>query len=78
MFNGRKNGNGFQITYANGWTVSVQWSEGNYCKARNVEGWRPSSDAEVSAWKDRGPMETPKGWQTPAEVLAYMNEVAAR
>lgn len=24
-------GKGFQMTFANGWTISVQWGPGNYC-----------------------------------------------
>ena len=29
-------GKGFQMTFANGWTVSVQFGPGNYCENRNI------------------------------------------
>ena len=32
-------GKGFHMTFANGWTVSVQWGSGNYCPNYSV---RPS------------------------------------
>ena len=32
-------GKGFHMTFANGWTVSVQWGAGNYCPNYNA---RPS------------------------------------
>jgi len=51
---------GFQITFANGVTVSVQFGPGNYCEKRDdmSYGWRvpatagdwSSSDAEIAAW----------------------------
>ena len=83
MFEGRDNGNGFHITFENGWTVSVQWDRGNYCErsSRYSDEYAPnapSKNAEVSAWKGQGKSDNSKGWQTPAEVLAYMAEVAAR
>jgi len=58
-------GKGFHITFQNGYTVSVQFGFGNYCKGRanldledkrvyqhqvNIE----SPDAEVAVWKDDG------------------------
>ena len=78
MFEGRDNGNGFHITFENGWTVSVQWDTINYCERRNKVGNGPSKNAEVSAWKGGGRADAPRGWLTPAEVLAYVVEVAAR
>ena len=83
MFEGRDNGNGFHITFENGWTVSVQWDRGNYCERSGP--WnaqpapnKPSKNAEVACWKGERKSEDCRGWQTPAEVLAYINEVAAR
>ena len=58
-------GKGFHITFQNGYTVSVQFGAGNYCKGSgnpdlynkrvyqeqvNIE----SPDAEVAVWKDGG------------------------
>ena len=49
---------GFQITFANGWTISVQWGPGNYCERQSVGNydapWHDdlweSETAEVAAW----------------------------
>jgi hypothetical protein len=87
-------GKGFQITFANGFGVSVQWGPGNYCGNRDGsftkwlttpagESCVESTTAEVAiltpagalayvpAWSDQV-----RGYCTPAEVLALMNEVA--
>mgnify|MGYP003120393475 CR=1 FL=1 len=48
---------GFNLTFNNGWQVSVQWGPGNYCDRReddrdlpgNNEYWS-SSNAEVAVW----------------------------
>lgn len=61
---------GFQLTFANGVTVSVQFGAGNYCEARNIlrhdipkmAGTWSSADAEVAAW---GPVPGEK-WLTSA------------
>lgn len=61
-------GKGFQMRFANGWTVSVQWGGGNYCENYHdqinsivgaVEGWAASGakgckDAEIAAWDGNG------------------------
>jgi hypothetical protein len=31
------NNKGFQMTFENGWTISVQFGYGNYCSHRNHE-----------------------------------------
>ena len=86
-------GKGFHMTFANGWTVSVQWGAGNYCQNYNA---RPSGKseraykdmqrklgeegvpvAEVGWWKGYGEMEV-SGYMSPDEVLALMVELAAR
>lgn len=77
---------GFHITFPNGWTVSVQFGPGSYCENKSYRfdqerkiGAKGSADAEVWAWNgtERYP-KNPLGWQTPAQVLAFMNEVAKR
>lgn len=82
---------GFRITFANGWTASVQWGAGNYCDNNNLyreEGFKigdpvpASANAEVWAWHGTGtPSESAygevRGYLSPAEVLAYLNEVAS-
>lgn len=41
---------GFQMTFENGWTISVQWGYGNYCANRDKKGSFPCPDAEIAAW----------------------------
>lgn len=61
-------GKGFQMTFANGWTVSVQFGPGNYCENRSMlfdtefspsesdrlAGAKGSIDAEIAAWDKDG------------------------
>jgi hypothetical protein len=79
---------GFQMKFPNGWTVSVQWGPANYCDNYHEwiggeptrGGWR-STNAEVWAWDDKGDAyngEDVRPRLSADEVLAYMNEVAAR
>lgn len=59
-------GKGLQMTFANGWTVSVQFGAGNYCDHYN-RSWAPdgedvnelcgaqgSTTAEIAAWDKDG------------------------
>lgn len=84
-------GKGFHITFANGWTASVQFGPGNYCGHHHAEfadthrlAERGSPDAEIAAWPEGGGMmafdggDTVKGWNDPADVLAFLNEIAAK
>jgi len=81
---------GFHVTFENGWTVSVQFGGENYCDnydflsgtERNGSGMA-SPDAEVAYFPSDAELQqfpegdTVLGWQTPAQVLALMNRVAA-
>ena len=58
-------GKGFHITFENGWTVSVQFGQYNYCHNRNYRatldftalgGAAGCEDAEVAAWPNGGEM----------------------
>lgn len=85
-------GRGFHITFENGHTVSVQFGGGNYCSnydveigaGRNGRHLPPSATAEVAAWDSNGQLvrlgdgDDVIGYQTPAEVLALLNKIAAR
>ena len=68
---------GFQITFKNGYTVSVQFGKGNYSDGGETT-------AEVAAWDQDGNWvrlsdnDTVRGWCSPDEVLEIMNEVANR
>jgi hypothetical protein len=82
---------GFELTFTNGWTVSVQWGPGNYCEHRSVSDFEApslvstweSTTAEVAAWdKDEvwhnfGDDEV-KGWMTSNEVLEFINMIASK
>lgn len=86
-------GKGFHMTFANGWTASVQWGAGNYCPNYHVLpsentasayealqrklGAEGSPVAEVGWWKGSGDMEV-AGNMSPDEVVAFMVELAAR
>ena len=81
---------GFHVTFANGWTVSVQFGGGNYCdnydfpigkeRDRRV---MESSNAEVAHWgpdHELRPFEegdTVKGYCTPEMVLELLQQCAA-
>ncbi len=85
---------GFHISFENGWTVSVQFGYGNYgdnyhtsreeiAKSRGAK----SGTAEIAAWDENdvwhefqceGYTNTVAGHKTPAEVLAFMNEISAK
>ena len=79
-------GKGFQITFSNGWTASVQWGFGRYCHTRDEEKPKQSATAEVAAVAPNGDFismnpedsDTVKGWQSPDDVLAFLNWVAAQ
>ena len=79
---------GFHMTFANGWTASVQWGSGNYCDNYSiaVSSGKPvpaSNTAEIARWKGDGPMDmidpdsTVRGRVTADEVLVFLNETAA-
>lgn len=54
------------IRLPNGWTVSVQRAAINSCDANT---------AEVARWR-RGPTQDVRGYQTPEEVAAYIEETS--
>ena len=78
---------GFHMTFANGWTVSVQFGHRNYCDNRDVGGVllpaRPSKNAEIAAWSKEGKWydfgnDTVKGYVDANDVLEFMNMIAAK
>jgi hypothetical protein len=80
---------GFHITFENGWTVSVQFGPGSYGSNYNMPigregsleaGERGSATAECWSWGPGG-KNYPKdvlGYQTPSQVLAFINKVARK
>lgn len=93
MFNMTGN-NGFHLTFANGWTASIQWEYGNYCDNRNndkadkysaVYSNCPSKNAEVAAWNNEDKWhhfedigDDVKGYLTADEVVKFLAEIAAK
>lgn len=73
---------GFQLTFANGWTVSVMFRSGNYCSTRNVNAHTVETRlAEVYAFHETpcvAQQDVVRGWQSPDAIAAYIAEVAAR
>lgn len=84
-------GKGFQMTFDNGWTVSVQWGTGNYGDHYMVSdsstdadvGAKGSSTAEIAAWDKDGnwyqvsEYDMVRGYVSTDEVLAFMTKIAA-
>lgn len=78
-------GKGFQMTFANGWTVSVQFGSGNYCENQtpfSVIEKGESKDAEIAAWDENGTWhnfgnDTVKGRCSANEVAEFITKIAA-
>ena len=77
---------GFQMTFANGYTVSVQFGAGNYCDNRNDFGCSEvecaSNNAEVAIWDVNGEWvcfgaDEVVGWQTADLVAKLLASTAA-
>lgn len=78
-------GKGFHMTFANGWTVSVQWGQGNYCENRYKEVTKnlKCSDAEVAAWDKNGiwhrfEHDSVEGHLSANEVAEFISMIAAK
>lgn len=78
-------GKGFQMKFANGNTVSVQFGAGNYCENRDKpfgsDSDALSKDAEVAAWDSDGTWysfdyDTVRGWLTADEVANFISFVS--
>ena len=82
---------GFQMTFANGYTISVQFGNGNYCDNRHYgdmlahdQSVPPSYTAEVAAWDKNnnwvqlGENDNVLGYQTADDVAALIASISAR
>ena len=58
---------GFELTFTNGWTVSVQWGPGNYCDNRSVSDADPLTNAD---WYE-APSKVSTWESTTAEIAAW-------
>lgn len=84
---------GFQMTFANGLTISVMFHGGNYCEhkmedyysAKNAmekEGSHNSKDAEIAIWNEadtwlRFGWDTVEGWLSTDDVAGWITRAAA-
>ena len=76
---------GFQLTFDNGWTISVQWGVGNYCSNRNKETKNEpmveSATAEIAVFDadnkdfDFGGGQICLGWLSADEVAEWIEKV---
>jgi hypothetical protein len=77
-------GQGFHMTFQNGWTVSVQWGRINYGSNRSASGPRPGQafydarTAEVSCWYGNDGAEEVQGYMLADDVADYIAAVASR
>jgi len=77
---GNKASGSFAMTFANGYTVSLAMGDGIYSNGDREDGF---TSVEVAAWDADGEWiklsdnDDVIGWQSPEEVLAIMNKVAA-
>lgn len=79
---------GFQMTFANGWTVSVQWGLGTYSDNRysDFRARAESKTAEIAAWDADGKWhtfvgdyeDTVKGWCKPDEVAEFIHFISTK
>lgn len=86
-------GSGFQVTFANGYTVSVQFGDMSYCESQDYKSDRMQSrdypdghscvNAEVAVLTPGGgffrlaEFDDVAGWVTPEQVARVMAAVAA-
>lgn len=67
---------GFTMTFSNDWTVSVQFSEFNYCH-NDIDG-DDSKEAEIAAWDKNNKWydfgsDTVQGYCSADEVANFIN-----
>jgi|HubBroStandDraft_1064217.scaffolds.fasta_scaffold57142_3 hypothetical protein len=80
------NGKGFKIHFENGCTVSVQFGNGSYCSDPEFSETRQTHhcrNAEIAGFDAKGNWiclpewkDDVSGWNSPAQVLEFMNYVA--
>lgn len=80
----KKTGNGFHMTFKNGWTVSAQMDKTNYCNNRH-EKVSPESceNAEIAAWDSYGNWynfgnDTVKGYVEADDIAEFIAMIAKK
>lgn len=84
-------GKGFHITFANGWTASVQWGLGSYSsngrmpermgvrdftEQQRIAGKRGSTTAEIAFWHGDGSLRSFPDWGDEVKGYVSADEVA--
>lgn len=75
---------GFRMTFANGWSVSVQFSTFNYCDNQQSKAEKHfCTNAETALIDPKHKIvpyngEDVQGWQTPEQVAALIAFAAAK
>lgn len=74
--------NGFQMTFENGWTVSVQFGKFNYSRQHHADPFSAES-AEIAAWDKDGNWhnfgtDTVSGHCSPEEVANFIHLISRR
>lgn len=81
---------GFQMSFKNGLTISVQWGVNNYCERRSFDNTHlddmknltnESPDAEIMIWDEKNNeynfgYDFVKGYVTPDEVAGWISLVS--
>jgi hypothetical protein len=84
------NNKGFQMTFENGWTISVQFGYGNYCQNQHHpngfyfsknQDVTSSEDAEIAIWDNEENWynfgsDTVKGYCSTNEVAEWIDKVS--
>lgn len=82
---------GFQLTFENNLTISVQFGTENYCERRSVarmdstmrsDDIVESKNAEIAIWDEQGTWfdfgsDTVNGWLSANEVALWINKVSS-
>lgn len=80
---------GFQMTFENGWTISVQWHSGAYCERRNFDEsseddnrLADSVNAEIAIWDSNNKWynfgnDEVQGYLTADQVADWIVKVKA-
>jgi hypothetical protein len=77
---------GYGMTFANGWTISVQWGVINYCANRNRTRNPISPSAEIAIFDPKSNYHRPDSWSntnvqgylSSDEVLKWMQYTASQ
>jgi hypothetical protein len=67
---------GFQMTFSNGWTISVQFGQFNYCSNKNCEDTKRTVEcvnAEVAVFGPDGILVRPDGFGFTDDVKGHVS-----